>query len=125
MLTATCESVVISRSYDSQPNTNSEIPPAEAVLLLQPRFRRMARKMVKDRHLRQDLVQEMSLAVLRCEKHNKIAWFRQLGFWRGMDYIRRVGDKPKQWLEKASRLKFKLMHDREFTRVESLLLAEG
>lgn len=103
----------------------SEVSPADAVLQLQPRFRRAARKMAKDYHLRLELVQEMSLAVLRCRKSNKLAWFRKLGDWRAADYLRHISNRPQVWIDKAARIKDNLIGDREFNRIVSVLLAEG
>ena len=104
----------------------SEVGPAEAALRLQKRFRRVARKLVlHDRHLRQDVVQEMSLAVLQCKEPHMLAWFQQLGYWRALDYLRRVSERPAQWIEKAARVKLKLLRDREFTRIHYLTLVEG
>ena len=104
---------------------NSELSPAEAVLLLQTRFRRAARKLARDRNLADDLVQEMSLAVLYCKKPGTLSWFRQLGLWRAVDYLRRVSDRPKHWLDKATNLKLKLLNNKEFSRIQSLINAQS
>lgn len=54
------------------------------------RIRRAARQLrPKDKSLRDDLIQEGLIAVLRCAKNHTIPDFLDLAYWRMKDYLKR------------------------------------
>jgi hypothetical protein len=63
--------------------------PAVAAVEMQAIFRRAAKRLRKDRHLREDLVQEMSLAVLRCRRSHSLAYFLKRGIWKAIKFLKR------------------------------------
>jgi DNA-directed RNA polymerase specialized sigma24 family protein len=65
------------------------LEPVPAALRLQPIFKRAARKLRKDFHLREDLAQEMTLSVLRCKYKHPLSYFLQRAVQQAVDYVRR------------------------------------
>lgn len=64
--------------------------PAAAVERLRASFQAAARRMApRDAFLREDLAQEMALAVLALQRPRTLARFRTWAAWRARDYARR------------------------------------
>ena len=62
--------------------------PAEAALTLQRNFKRAANNLRRDYHLREDLVQEMSLAVLKCRRPHPLSFFMNRAVCRAINFLR-------------------------------------
>lgn len=61
----------------------------DAAVHMQVEFRHTARKMrPRDRHTQDDLVQEMSKALVECTEPNSLCYFRHLATSRAKDYLR-------------------------------------
>lgn len=71
--------------------------PADAVERLHGSFRAVARRIApRDAWLREDLAQEMALAVLALKRPRTLARFRTWAAWRARDYARRFGGPRKR-----------------------------
>lgn len=71
--------------------------PADAVERLHASFRAVARRMApRDAWLREDLAQEMALAVLSLKRPRTLARFRTWAAWRARDYVRRFAGPRKR-----------------------------
>ncbi|MCK6470184.1 MAG: hypothetical protein L6R28_00440 [Planctomycetes bacterium] len=71
--------------------------PADAVERLHASFRAVARRIApRDAFLREDLAQEMALAVLALKRPRTLARFRTWAAWRARDYVRRFAGPRKR-----------------------------
>ena len=68
-----------------------KFPTAAAALELQDAFRRLAQHLRPgDAFLQDDLIQEMSLAVLLCAGEHKATYFITRALWRAKDFLRHL-----------------------------------
>lgn len=68
----------------------SGLEPTEAVAQLKPLMRKLAMRFGgNDEWLREDLYQEMALAILECEGRNSVSYYADLMEWRAVDYLRK------------------------------------
>lgn len=66
----------------------AEIEPRVAAVELLPTFRVLARGLCpKDRHLQEDLMQEMALATLQCATARSASSFCVVALWRAKNYL--------------------------------------
>lgn len=76
-------------SSELQTQSEYDLEPAEAVARLKPVMRRLAVRFGgKDRWLRDDLYQEMALAILECEGRNSVKYYAERIEWRALNYLR-------------------------------------
>ena len=67
----------------------ARLHPRAAAVELQPEFRSLARQLCpRDKSTQDDLVQEMSLAVLLTREPQTASTFRLVATWRATDYLR-------------------------------------
>lgn len=79
-----------SESQSQNNPAKNELEPAEAVVRLKPLMRKLAVRFGgKDEWLREDLYQEMALAILECEGRNSVIYYADLIEWRAVDYLRK------------------------------------
>ncbi len=100
---------VIKRLHGSSKNTSS---PADAAVRLQGKFRWLAARLAtKNPHLQDDLVQEMSVAVLECSGDNTDSFYCVRAESRALDYLeyeRRRGMKSLEELKEEPAIPNKL-----------------
>ncbi|MCK6470405.1 MAG: hypothetical protein L6R28_01555 [Planctomycetes bacterium] len=74
----------------SERRTARAIAPAQAAVRLRKTLAIVAKHLAReDRHLREDLEQEMALAILEHGKPNTVTRFLTIASWRARDYCRR------------------------------------
>lgn len=75
----------------------AEIEPRVAAVELLPTFRVLARGLCpKDRHLQEDLMQEMALATLQCATARSASSFCVVALWRAKNYLEAWNEQSKR-----------------------------
>ena len=91
--------------------------PGDAAVKLQRLFKRIARKLRKDDyHLREDLVQEMSLAVLQCQGANFLTFFLDRAVCRAINFLE-YWEQPKKRQEPLNRDDERFSYDPELPEI--------
>ena len=112
--------------YDEEQDHDEQLySPDEAVLLLQDWFGRRSTGMTREnRSLIDDLVQEMSIGVLRCRNLHTLFFYKGRAVSRARDFLRR--EKREQFkAERYSRLSIPIMEDDDTPFIEGMVDLEN
>ena len=94
------------------------LEPAEAAVKMQRLFKRAARELSSDYHLREDLVQEMSLAVLECGERHPLLIFMNRAVCRAINFLERNVDRQNR---EGQQTEVNLPHAGLFKRLHAIL----
>jgi len=104
------EATILETAQDPALKPKSHHSPAAAAEKLLEFFRQIARKMKPATPFsREDIVQEMELAVLECSKDAGLPFFKRMVLWRAKNYVQWTWRKP----HLAEYLRYKLRVERE------------
>jgi len=77
------------KSPENKTQSEDTLEPTEALARLKPLRRKLAVRFGgKDTWLRDDLYQEMALAILECEGRNSVKYYADCMEWRALNYVR-------------------------------------
>lgn len=104
------------------PDAGEQLAAPDAALQLQPEFRSIARQLERrDRSLQDDLVQEMSLAVLQQKRTASLKWFLYCGVYAARNYLKRERFRGGISLDQISQLAVESAALADETLVQALL----